>query len=146
MAVQGGLRAESGGRRHVVVDEVKTESSRRSVELPPDLVAALRRRHSARPIPRLATNLVFATESGRPISPSNLRRASAAACRAVGIAPIPPHKLRHSFASALLDVGMAPPAVSRALGHTDGRMLATTYGHSMDDVAPTAAALAQLTG
>jgi integrase len=144
VAVQGGLRAVSQGRRHIVVDEVKTASSRRTVELPPDLLAALRRQHADR---RLDTDLVFPTSTGKPISPANLRRALTAACKAVGdTMDISPHKLRHSFASALLDAGVPGPAVSRALGHRDGRMLATTYGHSMDDVAPTAAALNRMYG
>jgi integrase len=143
VTVSGALRARSGGRRFDVVDELKTASSRRTVELPPDLVVALRRQHAAR---RLDTDLVFPTAGGQPINPSNLRRSCTTACRAIGIEAISPHKLRHSFASALLDVGMAPPAVSRALGHADGRMLATTYGHSLDDVVPSARALDQLTG
>ena len=152
VAVRGALQAQRNQWRYLVIDELKTEASRRVVELPADLVAALRRERAAQAMRRMAAvswvdgSLVFTTDRGTHLHPANLRRACRAACQAIGIAELSPHKLRHSFASTALDAGLSVPAVARALGHNDGRMLVTTYGHSLDDVVPTAAALDRLSG
>jgi integrase len=152
VSVESGLQRLQGGRRHHVIDELKTKAARRCVELPGDLVAALRRERAEQAARRMHAvhwaddSLVFTTATGRHLDPGNVRRACRAACRAIGIAERSPHKLRHSFASAALDAGLPVPAVARALGHSDGRMVVSTYGHSLDDLVATAAAMDRLSG
>jgi len=138
-------RQENG--RCVVVDELKTDTSVRTVQLPPDLVAELRAERAEQRQRRLAAgayadvSLVFATSCGTPFDPGNVRRACARACRGAGVPAMTPTSLRHSHASALLDAGITPPAVSRQLGHRDGRMVSMVYGHALDATVPTVEAL-----
>lgn len=126
-----------GRGRHIVVDDLKTAASYRTVELPADLVAALR---ALRP-QTLLTGLVFTTMNGSPIHPANLRRDCTAACKAAGVPALSPKAMRHTLASKLLDLGVPAPAIARQLGHTNTRMLEMTYGHALDDVVPVAALL-----
>lgn len=146
--IRSGLQVDETGRKRTVVDELKTAASRRPLEMTSDLVAALRAERTAQ-LERLLSSspgadycsLVFATDRNRPLNPSNVRRAARVACGAVGIAYVTPNQYRHTFASVALDLGLSMPAVARAMGHTDTRMVASTYGHSMDEVVPTGAAL-----
>jgi integrase len=151
LLVRSGLQVDETGRKRAVVDELKTEASRRPLEMTADVVASLRAERAEQAARRLCAeeyddvSLVFASVRGRPLNPSNVRRAARAACEAVGIAYVTPNQYRHTFASVALDLGLSMPAVARAMGHTDTRMVAATYGHSMDEVVPTGTALDALT-
>jgi integrase len=148
--IRSGLQVAENGRTRTIVDELKTASSRRSLEMTADLIAALRAERASQIERRLAstqwddTSIVFATVRGCPLNPSNLRRAAHVACAVVGIDYVTPNQLRHTFASVALDLGLAMPAVAHAMGHTDTRMVASTYGHSLDEVVPTGTALDSL--
>lgn len=147
LAVRSGLQVAENGRTREVVDELKTTSSRRVLEMPTDLARALRFERTRQAEERLASTswadptLVFATSTGRPLNPSNMRRTMAGLVARLDLADVTPNELRHSFASMMLDLGLAMPAVARAMGHTDTRMVAARYGHALDDIVPTAAAL-----
>ncbi len=81
--------------------------------------------------PRLATrpcDRVFVSVRGRPLSPSDVRRALAAALRKSGLPERSPHALRHSFATHLLENGADLLSIQELLGHAS---VATTqvYTH-----------------
>ena len=73
--------------------------------------------------------LVFASEIGRPLDPSNLRRAIDRLCGLAEIDPISPNELRHTAATLLVDSGMRLEDVADFLGHKDTSMLIETYRH-----------------
>jgi integrase len=77
--------------------------------------------------------LVFATESGTLINPSNLRNRSfkPLLTRAFGEAgpDISFHDLRHTCATLLLSQGTHPKLVQELLGHVTIAMTLDTYSH-----------------
>ena len=134
--VRRGLRMVN--RRPVIVDDLKTTSSERSIELPPDLaewVENHRRATFGDVIPlRLDGVLMFPTSSGKPQQPSNVRRHLAAICERAGVPVVTPNELRHSCASLLSDSGVPNELIADLLGHTTTRMVELTYRHRLRPV------------
>jgi integrase len=87
------------------------------------------------PRPRLACpkgegNLVFPTETGSPMSPSNLlHRGFYPALKRAGLRKVRFHDLRHSFASLALAGGENLGPVSKQLGHASTAITLTIYRH-----------------
>lgn len=86
------------------------------------------------------SGLVFVSEVGTPMNPSNVRRSFSAICNEIGLPKIQPdpkakprtltpYELRHSAASLLIAAGVAPFEVADMLGHRDLRMLERFYRH-----------------
>ena len=120
----------------LVLGEVKTAASRRSVNLPDPVVKSLREHKKRQAKDRRAAgsswtdlDLVFATEVGTPIDPSNLRRDMSATCERAGLGHWHPHELRHSAASLMLGQNVPLEVVADVLGHASIRMTADVYGH-----------------
>lgn len=128
---------------------LKTAESRRVIEIPSSLAAALKRHQLASGLPP-ASALVFATRSGRPLGQRNvlraLRDAQARAVEADGhptfpalVAaleagpPIPRdaapnfHGFRHSAASLALANGESAEEVSWQLGHKNSTVTRAVY-------------------
>lgn len=154
--------AEIEGRKVAIVPYVKTDEGLRVLPLPPDLLARLRRRQeqdtaearitqqraaekaqqAGKPIPLIQWNpddLVFCSDVGTLIMPSNLNRRMTALVRRVNaqtreratmenwpretlqallLPPISPHDLRHTALTDLAAVGEAK-AVQSIAGHAD---------------------------
>lgn len=134
--VRRGLRMVN--RRPVIVDDLKTTRSERSIELPPDLVAWVedhRRATFGDVIPlHLDGVLMFPTTSSKPQQPSNVRRHLAAICERAGAPVVTPNELRHSCASLLSDSGVPNELIADLLGHTTTRMVELTYRHRLRPV------------
>lgn len=134
LTVNGSLKRERGELR---LGDTKTARSRRSVELPRRVLGALKAQRTRQMADRLRAGpawredgLVFTTEIGSPVDPSNLRRATRALCEAAGVPPVSPNELgRHSAASLLYDAGMHLDQIADLLGHTSTRMLESHYRH-----------------
>jgi integrase len=74
--------------------------------------------------------LVFATESGTFINPSNLRnRSLKPLLRQAHLPGIRFHDLRHTCATLLLSQGTHPKLVQEPLGHATIAMTLDTYSH-----------------
>lgn len=131
--------------------ELKTEESRRTVELPKSL-AVLLAEHKARSLHSQEGDFVFATRSGRAISQRNtsreLRTAMRKARKADGSPtfpvlhavdrdgkklPVPPkslpsfHSFRHTAASEAIRDGESVEEVSWQLGHRDSTVTRKVY-------------------
>lgn len=135
IAIRSAVRTVN--RRPVVVDELKTTKSRRTVAVPAFIIDMLRRHRTTQATERLAATrwddptLVFATRNGTPLSASNVRRELDRITAAAGIPAVTPNGLRHSAASIMSDAGMPLEDIADVLGHTNTRMLQATYRHQL---------------
>jgi len=134
---QGSLRRTPAG---VVAGMTKTLAGRRTVYLRPEVVTALRayravqsRRRLERAAPYEDNDLVFATASGRAISPTNLRTAFSRLSEQAGIPHIRFYDARHTFATLAIDMGLPVKAVSESMGHADVSITLRTYTHVSRD-------------
>ena len=127
----------SGGR--VVFGEPKTKKSRRSIRLTPQAVEALKS-HLERQLRDMEIlgdhyqdqGLVFTTNTGGPINPSNLRQRSfAPLLKRAGLPHMRLHDLRHTCATLLLTRGVHPKFVQELLGHATIAITLDTYSHIM---------------
>jgi integrase len=135
--VRRSLKLE-GGLLHVD-ERLKTSRSRRSLDAPPAVIEALQahrlrqvaERLEAGPMWSTTDDLVFCTNVGTPISPSNLRRSFAKVTEAAGLGAWHPHELRHSAASIMSAAGLPLERVADVLGHDGTRMTALVYRHAV---------------
>src|SRR5918997_430535 len=125
----------SGGK--VAFGELKTKKSRRSIRLTPQAVEALRS-HLERQLRDMEIlgdryqdqGLIFTTDTGAPINPSNLRQRSfTPLLKRVGLPHMRFHDLRHTCATLLLTRGVHPKFVQELLGHATVAITLDTYSH-----------------
>jgi integrase len=122
----------------------KTRRSRRSLILPRVCVDQLARHREQQATERrealewVDRDLVWPSETGTPLSPSNLRRLLRRQCELAGIRQVTFHTLRHSVATLLLAQGVPSAVILDVLGHQDVRML-RRYQHVTDSLRQDAA-------
>ena len=156
VTIRRGLKRIKG--RGLVIDGVKSRTSRRTVHLPAvaveQLVAHRKRQAAERlafpgawPERPLGVDLVFRTVSGTALDPSNVWHYLSTATRRAGAEYLDeartqikpgtglghwhPHELRHSAASLLLAQGVPLKVVSELLGHSGITITANVYAHLM---------------
>ncbi len=130
------LKRENG---LLVTSDTKTQRSRRSINVPPQIVAALLSHLEIQQLEGRAADsspvgggFIFTSTVGTPIDPRNLNRDFKRVCASAGLGNWHPHELRHSAASLMLAQGINIQVVSQVLGHASIRMTADVYGHIMD--------------
>lgn len=119
--------------------DTKTSSSRRVVELAPDVATLLRQhrvqqgkqRLSMGPAWRSTDDLVFTNLAGAPIDPANIHKVWDRTLRRLGLPTVNPHDLRHTAASLLLGRNVHPKKVQEMLGHSSIRTTIDLYSHLM---------------
>ncbi|WP_372419614.1 tyrosine-type recombinase/integrase [Actinotalea solisilvae] len=79
-------------------------------------------------------DLVFTTEVGTPLDPSNVRRSYARLARSAGLEHLHPHMLRHAAASLLSAAGVPIEDISDTLGHRSVAVTAEVYRHPIAPV------------
>lgn len=130
-----------------VLGEPKTSKSRRTIRLTASAVTALRA-HLSRQLEemeRLSSlyqpgGLIFATETGSIINPSNLRnRSFKPLLKKAGLPPIRFHDLRHTCATLLLSKDVNAKVVSEMLGHSSISVTLDIYSHLLPDMQEKAA-------
>jgi len=114
----------------------KTEKSKRTLHLPPSLIAVLRAHRDRQTFERTAaasewkeTGLVFATRTGTPIDPRNVLRSWHRVLAAEGMERRSFHVARHTAASMLLAEGLSLKMIQEVLGHTLLSTTADIYSH-----------------
>lgn len=126
----------------LVLVQPKTPTSRRTLEIPPPVVAALKAQRAQQKADRAAAarawhnslGLVFTTEVGTPLDPSNVRRTYARLAEAAGLERLHPHMLRHAAASLLSAAGVPIEDISDTLGHRSIAITAEVYRHPIAPV------------
>lgn len=119
----------------------KTPESRRSVTLPTEVMAVLRR-HLDRQTADLATmtaqerlafedyGFLFTGRGGRPLDLRNIAgRHFKPLLKSAGLPPIRLYDLRHTHATLLLTAGVPVHVVSKRLGHKSAKMTLDVYSH-----------------
>ncbi len=130
----------TGNGKGLALGDPKTKRSRRTVRLTREAAEALGG-HLARQLRHIEEagdhyrdeGLVFATEAGTPINPSNLRQRSfAPLLQRAGLPPsVRFHDLRHTTATLLLSRGVHPKFVQELLGHASVAITLDTYSHAV---------------
>jgi integrase len=117
----------------------KNKKSRRTVRLTERAVEALRS-HLERQLAEIEAlgdlykdqGLVFTTEAGTLINPSNLRQRSLAPLlKRAGLPQITFHDLRHTCASLLFQKNVHPKFVQELLGHASVSITLEIYSHML---------------
>jgi integrase len=117
--------------------EPKTARSRRTLDLAPVAVAALRRQRTRQKEARLAAGdlwqdtrrLVFTDQLGRALRGANVTHTFSDSLARLGLPHVRFHDLRHGAASMLLAQGVPLKVVSETLGHSGITVTADTYAH-----------------
>ena len=129
----------SGRRTQLVVSELKTPKSRRTLTLTPELVARFRQHRLRQAEAQMAAGglwqdhgLIFASEVGTPMDPDNFSHSFARLCERAGLGHWHPHELRHSGASLMLAQGTPLHVVSDVLGHASIAITKDVYGHLLE--------------
>jgi integrase len=120
----------------LLLGSTKTLTSNRTIDMPSIVASALRQHRIRQHRERLSAgaawrdaDLVFSTEVGTFIDPSNLRRSFSQMTQRAGIGHWHPHELRHSAASLLSADGVPIEQIADLLGHTSIRMTSMVYRH-----------------
>lgn len=123
----------------------KTEAGHRMIDLPEEVLAALKRWKLQ--CPNSADDLVFPTPDGQPFCRDRLLRAHfhPALARA-RLRRVTFHSLRHSCASAMIASGATITEVQHQLGHSNPSITLGIYSHWLKDASggSTAGRLAQM--
>ena len=115
---------------------LKTDKSRRTLQLPASTLRGLRQHRSRQTAEREQLgdgwhdrDLVFTTPDGRPLEGSTVTRMFHRHLDEAGLPQRRFHDLRHSCATLLLVQGVSPRVVMEVLGHSDVGMTLNTYSH-----------------
>jgi len=134
-----------------LISEPKTARSRRTIDLDPGTVAAIRAHRSQQLRMRLLfgqgwedTGFVFVSPDGSPFKPESVSQGFERAVKRSGLPRIRFHDLRHTHATHLLASGANPKLVSERLGHSSVAFTLDTYGHVLPGQQADAAAAVAL--
>jgi integrase len=126
----------------------KTKAGRRTVSIPPSIVAELREHWLQQQEQRLALglgradrdDLAFARADGSPWPPDSLTTAWQKTIAALKLPKITLHSLRHTHVSQLIAAGLDVVTVSRRIGHSNPTVTLSVYAHLFGDTDERAAA------
>jgi integrase len=146
--VRRALHEEPGpdGRIVLIVADLKTESSKRTLRMPPTAAGALRALRVVQLAERLEAGarwddhgLVFCGKTGRPRWPGKVRIGFRDLCKTAGLgSDWHPHEQRHTFVSVLSDAGESIESIAAAVGHRSPKTTRGTYWHVIAPVVESA--------
>lgn len=123
----------------LIQDTPKTKKSNRTVPIPKNILYELeshklKQNDLKSKAGNLYTenNLIFATDHGKHIDPSNLNKRFKKSLKNANIKPIKFHSLRHTYATRLFENGIQPKTVSDLMGHEDIQTTLNLYTWVLD--------------
>jgi integrase len=129
-------------------DKTKSEAGKRTLALPPALVAVLRAHKARQNEQRLLLGqdwpdhgLVCTGTTGAPLDQRAVQRRFVRLCAKAGVTRVRVYDSRHTATSLMLDAGADLKAASEALGHADPRITMKVYRHVRADQRARALAL-----
>ncbi|HKR52336.1 MAG TPA: tyrosine-type recombinase/integrase [Pseudonocardiaceae bacterium] len=130
------LRQQGG----LILDDVKSRASRRTIALPPQLLTLLTEHHAAQRRERDAASdlwaehdFVFTGPTGRPLDPGADNREWAELLKEADVREARLHDARHTAATVLLVLGINQRAVMGLMGWSNNAMT-TRYQHLTPDL------------
>ena len=130
----------------LIEDDLKTASSRRTVDLDEQTIAMLRRHRRQQLEERMASGqrsddgFVFARPDSSPVHPDLISQTFQRFMDQSELPRIRLHDLRHTHATILLQQNVHPKVVSERLGHSSIAFTMTVYQHVMPGMQAEAAA------
>lgn len=130
----------------LIEDDLKTASSRRTIDLDEQTTVMLRRHRRGQLEERMATGqrdddgFVFARPDGSPVHPDLISQTFQRFMDQSELPRIRLHDLRHTHATILLQQNVHPKVVSERLGHSSIAFTMTVYQHVMPGMQAEAAA------
>ena len=130
----------------LIEDDLKTASSRRTIDLDEQTVAMLRRHRRQQLEERMASGqrgddgFVFAKPDASPVHPDLISQTFQRFMAQSDLPKIRLHDLRHTHATILLQQNVHPKVVSERLGHSSIAFTMTVYQHVMPGMQAEAAA------
>ncbi len=136
------------GKHVLMLDSLKTDRSRRTMQLPRGAAVVLRALKAQQAKDRLRlgaaytdTGLVFAGDAGAPRWPQDVRREFGKLCARAGLGTgWHPHETRHTWVSVLSDAGVDIEDIADAAGHVNSGITRSVYRHQLADKLTRAAA------
>ncbi len=127
--------------RRLQLVEPKTARSRRTIAMPPSVVAALRDHRDRQDADRKAagkrwseSDFVFTGPEGAPLDGSAISKQFHRLLERAGLEQRRFHDLRHSCATLLLAQGVSPRVVMDVLGHSQIGLTMNTYAHVIPEL------------
>jgi len=133
-------------RYELIEDDLKTPTSRRTIDLDERTVAVMRRHRRQQVEDQLANGVrsndgyVFARGDGAPIHPDFMRQAFERLITQSPLSRIRLRDLRHTHATIMLKEGVPVKVVSERLGHASAALTMTVYQHILPGMQAEAAA------
>lgn len=117
------LKSDNGFKR--ITDEPKTESSKRVIPLPKQLLPHLRR------LKRSGKGEYVVSAGGKPVTIRSYQRSFAYLLKKIKVPHKGFHSLRHTFATRAIECGMDVKTLSEILGHKNATITLNRYAHSL---------------
>lgn len=108
-----------------IVDEPKTQSSKRVIPIPKQIL------HTLKELKRVSKSKYVISSDGKPIMVRSYQRSFARLLEKQGIPHKGFHSLRHTFATRALECGMDVKTLSEILGHKNATITLNRYAHSL---------------
>ncbi len=112
--------------------DLKTESSRRTIDLRPSMLKVLERQRAM--TAAFASPYVFINTKGRPILQDKMRELWERVMKRSNLPYRRMYETRHTFASWALANGESPQWVAQTLGHSNTAMVYKVYGRYIRDL------------
>jgi integrase len=128
--------SENDKKTQLIFQQPKTEQSRRTIPIPPDIVDALKKHKARQAQEKLLMgqayedqDLVFCWANGRPLEPVGFYRRFVRLVQKAGLPHHRVHDVRHTFATLMLELGESPKTVQTMLGHASITTTLDIYSH-----------------
>lgn len=123
------LQVKRDGKYVLELLEPKSAKSNRVIPINEETVDLLKHHKSQQ---EADSDLVFCTEDGKPLHPSNFNRAFKKLLKDNKLPKVKLHTLRHTFATRAFEEGVDPKIVQEILGHAQESTTRGIYTHVLD--------------